>query len=230
MSLFFLLTVFLTYANGRLTELRDDLLYDFKKDIKHRIDTFHYREDTDGTNSNQTMVATLVRLVFHDCGGIDGCNGCISPSNVEHSGLEYGALLPIEQVYQNTKTFYLPKNVNTRQKYKYTSNDLWNKNPSNLKWQNFMSRTDFWINAGLFALEYAVQISHESTANGEFFSFDQTIPELEDACIDKHGNGIDYNDITSEDARHVKCVDIKYQTGIYSHKTTYNNIFCVVWF
>ena len=86
----------------------------------------------------EPLIATTVRLVFHDCGGIPYeslnprynqnaitlCDGCIDLSNLDkHSHLEEFAVEPLESIYT--------------------------------KYQNKMSRADFWVTAGLLALEYA---------------------------------------------------------------------------
>eukprot|EP01084_Bolivina_argentea_P265791 450654_1 len=87
----------------------------------------------DASGHDKPLLATTVRLIFHDCGGppeigdptlvASICNGCISFSNVNNLGLESGAILPLESIY--------------------------------ISYQNVMSRADFWAAAATIAIEYA---------------------------------------------------------------------------
>eukprot|EP01084_Bolivina_argentea_P164846 286523_1 len=54
------------------------------------------------------LLASIVRLVFHDCGGINiqntndedftYCNGCMNLNDPQHAGLNEGAIIPLEPI------------------------------------------------------------------------------------------------------------------------------------
>ena len=80
----------------------------------------------DASGDNKPLLATTVRLIFHDCGGpleigdvsrlSSICNGCVTFSNIDNAGLQTGAVIPLELIY--------------------------------VSYQPFMSRADFWAAAG----------------------------------------------------------------------------------
>jgi len=102
-------------------------------------------EHNPGLPDQEPLIATTVRLIFHDCGGPPTephdphyadetgynlhatalCDGCIELHSNNHGFLEEGAVEPLEELYIA------------------------------LGLQHKMSRSDFWITAGLLALEYS---------------------------------------------------------------------------
>lgn len=106
-----------------------------------------FRNSTVAESDPEPLISTLVRLVFHDCGGVPTiideqfqsdldidprynlnaitiCDGCIDFSDLEkHAYLQEFAVEPLEPIYG--------------------------------LYESKMSRADFWVTAGLIALEYA---------------------------------------------------------------------------
>ena len=82
----------------------------------------------------RSLLATTVRLTFHDCSGpgeagsteIAQCNGCIDFQNDDHAGLQS----TVEQL----QTIY------------------------NSGWNNLMSRADFWSAAGIIIIIFHVHL------------------------------------------------------------------------
>ena len=78
---------------------------------------------------DQPLLASLVRLAFHDCSGrtakkgkgsTNRCDGCFDFDFFENAGLEEHAFDPLEDLYQTSKS----------------------------KWFKKMSRADFWMASG----------------------------------------------------------------------------------
>eukprot|EP01084_Bolivina_argentea_P153003 266779_1 len=110
--------------------------------------TVLYANSTNTFGDPMPLIPTVIRLVFHDCGGPGGpptniinssinynnrynintksiCDGCIDLSNTDNHGfLEIGAILPLEEVYIE-------------------------------HFSDIMSRSDFWVTSALIALEIA---------------------------------------------------------------------------
>eukprot|EP01083_Nonionella_stella_P174433 604680_1 len=99
------------------------------------VDELRYELRTafDLSGKHKPLLATTVRLSFHDCGGpledhdsstsLSICNGCVAIGNIGNFGLESGAIVPLEIIY--------------------------------LSYDDVMSRADFWAAAATIALEYA---------------------------------------------------------------------------
>ena len=59
---------------------------------------------------NRALIASVTRLIFHDCAGQQEgnpnggsiCDGCIDLNNAAHSGLESLAIDPLESIYSNS--------------------------------------------------------------------------------------------------------------------------------
>ena len=83
------------------------------------------REEFDASGRFRDLLASTVRLIFHDCSGppesgdaVSICNGCIDFSNEDHAGLVAQAVNPLEDIYNKSG------------------------------WSDQMSRADFWATAG----------------------------------------------------------------------------------
>merc|ERR1740121_86114 len=132
-------------------------------DLNARFDTF---TRPDSPNDPHPLIATAVRLAFHDCaespteGGAGICDGCIHADNEENVGLEYGAVYPLEQVFQNSLS------VSRREGGGYNFAGAWTGNPSGTRWASFLSRADFWQLAGLLAIERGNDIAYEQHCDG----------------------------------------------------------------
>ena len=93
------------------------------------------REEIDESGNNRKLLASIVRLVFHDCAGPSNshnltsqCNGCIDLSNTDHNGLLQSAITPLEDIFTE---FSAEININ---------------------------RADFWAFAATVAIQYAQEL------------------------------------------------------------------------
>ena len=143
--------------------LTQELMENLRMDIISRIRGF-----TRGDNPEDIdpLMATIIRLVFHDCGGVKYpntdiktgiCNGCINIDDPDHAGLEFGAIYPLQQVYYNS----IKVKMNKEKGRKQTECDgSFNGNPSGIKWNKYLTLADFWQLSGIIAIELGIYISH----------------------------------------------------------------------
>jgi hypothetical protein len=92
-------------------------------------------------------VGSLVRLIFHDCGGRHEtssnnppdsiCDGCLDFSNTDHAGLASLIVNDMDTIFLNIDN-------------------------NNNSWCDVMSRTDFWITSAILALESAREIADDT--------------------------------------------------------------------
>eukprot|EP01084_Bolivina_argentea_P309433 535229_1 len=154
----------------KLNGLMIDELKHLESDIRYRIDTFARPDDPTET---KPLLATMVRLLFHDCAASTvnlqsmtlpkgKCNGCINPNNNEHSGLEYGAIYPLEQVYINQNTITTYDNTLYSGISYLQSNTQW-VNPSGIIWSTKLSRADFWAISATLAIEYGIKLAYQDS-------------------------------------------------------------------
>eukprot|EP01083_Nonionella_stella_P248933 861299_1 len=88
-------------------------------------------------------MASIVRLIFHDCGTSNSsnsnqpviCNGCIDLNAMDHAGLYDNAIIDLENLYYNE-----------------TNN-----------WYTKMSRADFWATTATLSIEYASELQTNQT-------------------------------------------------------------------
>lgn len=110
------------------TTVTSDHLSTLKTEIRALINTGISAPDKD------PLIGTIVRLLFHDCGGpsaiddqVSICDGCIDyVGNGDHAGLYEHAVEALEVVYFDSD------------------------------WCDIMSRPDFWATCSIIALEYAL--------------------------------------------------------------------------
>ena len=150
----------------RIGECNQALIEDLRLDIISRIYNFK-RFDTNGFNDPNPLLPTLLRLVFHDCGGSSNvtdpnspgiCNGCINIEDPDHAGLEFGAIYPLLQVYRNQRRILRgsPDFGNRGTKVDGT----FRRNPSGTTWSDIMSLSDFWSISGTIAVEFGTYLSY----------------------------------------------------------------------
>eukprot|EP01084_Bolivina_argentea_P252145 423166_1 len=95
------------------------------------------------TPRNRPLMASIVRLIFHDCGTSNSsnsnqpviCNGCIDLNAMDHAGLYDNAIIDLENLYYNE-----------------TNN-----------WYTKMSRADFWATTATLSIEYASELQTNQT-------------------------------------------------------------------
>ena len=97
--------------------------------IELRDEFDQHMQSTPWGTQYRSLLATTVRLVFHDCSGpgeagsteVAQCNGCIDFQNDDHAGLQQGAVEPLQDIYLSG-------------------------------WNQAMSRADFWSAAGIIII------------------------------------------------------------------------------
>eukprot|EP01084_Bolivina_argentea_P252146 423167_1 len=102
------------------------------------------------TPRNRPLLASIVRLIFHDCGTSNSsnisdpviCNGCIDIYSEHHAGLYENAIILLEDLFYNETN----------------------------KWYSKMSRSDFWATTATLSIEYAAELQTNQTIN-EFLPF-----------------------------------------------------------
>ena len=150
----------------RIGECTQSLIEDLRLDIISRITNFKRLDDNENNDANP-LLATILRLVFHDCGGSnnetdpDGpgiCNGCINIEDPDHAGLEFGAIYPLLQVYTNKRKI-LKGSVDFGNAG-FAVDGTFKRNPSGTTWSDIMSLSDFWSISGTIAIEYSVYLSY----------------------------------------------------------------------
>ena len=90
-----------------------------------------------------SLMASTIRLVFHDCAGPNNdnpnimatCNGCIDFSLPDNKGLQHESVQTLNNIYYN---------------------DYYN-------WPNKMSRADFWAAAATIAVEYSKEEANSNS-------------------------------------------------------------------
>jgi len=109
---------------------------DLKEELREEFDA--YTDETSYGYTFRSLLASTVRLTFHDCSGpgkngipLAQCNGCVDFQNPDHAGLVQFAVEPLQQIYHEGK------------------------------WNEIMSRADFWAAAGTIAIEYAQELAND---------------------------------------------------------------------
>mmetsp|Transcript_55931 Transcript_55931/g.93159 ORF Transcript_55931/g.93159 Transcript_55931/m.93159 type:complete len:384 (+) Transcript_55931:52-1203(+) len=147
------------------------------------LDTVLRNELQSEFDSDRDLIASVVRLIFHDCAGQredvltpiarnSVCDGCIELDDKHNTGIEELAIDPLEDIY----------------------------NDSPNQWQSRMNRADFWAAAATIAVQYAHALSNSGDAlpNIPFFIGRESCSTSPDAEVNSGRYHLPYKTFPNE--------------------------------